>query len=529
MRGEVRDATGRPIGGALVLLGDSPAPSARNSDGSFTPRAFPQQSRSDASGRFEFECAPLGVQPIQARAPGHAPLATTFDVIAGDRNECTLTLAREARVVGRVLRSDGTGVPGAWIHTETTEHFADVSTWSSIAGAFELAGLGAGSVTLVAQHEKDGRAERELTLLSGTTTEWEVTLAAVPKITGRLLDARGEPLAGMMVVALEPEDRGRRTRSDVTDASGQFDVDGLESRGYLLWVQHLHGWREFPVLEVEDVWPDGAPLELRVPADAQGGSITAEIVTSDGTPLVGAELQVWHNERKLWRSFVSEGERGAIDVDGVPAGTVALEVRHPDHPWKHLGERRVDVGETLELGRIALEPSGRLRVHLSGGEEVRASVSVVLVGSNNRESSVARIVDDLLESGPLAPGTHTLIVSADGVRQVRREFAIEAGRDTEFALALERCGVRTVTFAWPPGVSTPKWIACSLLDAQHKLVWGGNADCTSTPPIVKVSAPPGTYLLMAGGEAGLAGRIELVMTGEGSTDPGVVLDLERKP
>ncbi len=529
LRGEVRDTRGNALSGALVLLGDAPAPSARNSDGSFTPRAFPQQTRADANGRFEFECAPLGVQPIQARAPLHAPLAATFDVIVGDRNECVLSLQPEARVVGRVRSMDGQALAGAWIHTATTERFADVSTWSSFDGSFELAGLGTGTVTLVAQRDEHGRNEREFTLLPGTTTEWEVALTAVPKITGQVVDARGNPLAEMIVVALHPDDRSQRTRSDVTNASGQFEIDGLDTRSYLLWVQRPLGWREFPLLEIEDVWPDAGPVELRVPEGAQGGSITAEIVTSDGTPLVGAELQVGHAERRLWRSFASEGERGAIRVECVPAGTIGLDVRHPDHPWKRLGERRIEEGETLELGRIVLEPSGRLRVRITGADELHASLTVALIDANNHESSVARIVGSELTSGPLAPGTHKLLITGDGVRQVRREFTIEETRETEFALTLERCGVRTVTFALPPDVPMPKWIACSLFDAENKLVWGGNADCTSTPPVAKVSAPPGSYVLMVGGEHGLTGRMELVVTGASNDESGAVLDLVRRP
>lgn len=244
---------------------------------------------------------------------------------------------------------------------------------------------------------------------------------------------------------------------------------------------------------------------------------------------MGAELQIWHDQRRLWRCFVSEGERGPIDVDNVPAGTVVLDVRHPDHPWKHLGEHRVEGGATLEIGRIALEPSGRLRVRLTGAEELQASMSVTLIGATNRESGVARIAAGELTSGPLAPGRHELSISADGVRQVRREFEIEPGRDTEFTLALERCALRTVTFALPAGVPEPKWIACSLLDAQNKLVWGGNADCTHMPPRARVSAPPGTYVLWAGGEHGLKGRAELMVARETGEEPELIVNLARSP
>lgn len=530
LRGEVRGVDGNALAGALVLLGEELPHFTRIADGSSAPGAPPQRARTDAEGRFELESVALGPQPLQARAPGHAPFFTTFEVIAGDRNECTLTLQSEAKVIGRVRGPDGHPLASTWIHTEAPERFADVSTWSGLDGRFELVGLRAERLTLMAQHEQHGQAEREFELRPGTTAEWDVTLSPTPHIRGQVLGAHGAPISGMVVVALHAEDRGQRSRSNTTDTDGRFDITGLEARSYLVWVQPAHGWRAFPLLELDDVWPDGAPLVLRVPDEAEVGSITAQIVTSSGALLAGAELHVWHAERHLWRSFVSEGERGTVTVEGVPAGTVELDVRHPDHPCKRLGEHRLDAGATLDLGRIALEPSGRLRARLSGiAEELQADLSAMLVDSTNHEGGVAHIAAGELTTSPLAPGRHTLVLSGDGVRQVRREFVIEEGRETSFPLLLEHCGVRTVAFELPPGVPPPKWIACSLLHAQSGLAWGGNADCKSTPPHARISAPPGTYTLFAGGEGGLSAKLELTITDLRSDEAALVVPLLRNP
>src|SRR5262245_26806002 len=223
--GRVVDARGAAISGALVLFGEEQPASVRISDGSFVPAAPPQRARTGADGRFELASVALGLQPLQARARGFAPLASTFEVLEGAPDELTLTLLPEARVVGRVRSSDGRTLSGAWIHTDPPEGLASASDFSRLDGSFELTGLGE-RVSLVAVQAEYGHAERELELRAGETREWQVELRASPCITGLVLDAHGAALAGMVVVALLPDDHEQRVRSTVTDADGRLAIAG---------------------------------------------------------------------------------------------------------------------------------------------------------------------------------------------------------------------------------------------------------------------------------------------------------------
>jgi hypothetical protein len=414
---------------------------------------------------------------------------------------------------------------GAWIHTDAPERFASSFGFSRLDGRFELAGLG-GRVKLVAEHAEHGRAECELDLRPGETREWRAQLGASPRIRGRLLDARGKALAGAVVVALVPEDHEVRVRSNVTAADGRFTITDLAERPYLVWVQPAQGWREFPLLEVEDVWPDETALELRVPDDGERARLTAEIAASDGTPVAGAELRVWHEERRIWRSFVSTGERGSVLADGIPPGTVDLELRHPAHPWKHLGPRTLEAGATLDLGLVAFEPSGSLRVRLAGLDAERIpALAATLADSSGREAGVVRLAPSELAAGPLAPGEHVLVLSGDGLCQIRRPFRVEPGAETAFELALEPCPTREVVFTLPDGSPRPGWLGCSLFDAWGALIWGGHADCERDLPLARISAPPGTYLLVAGTPAGLHGEAELSLDALGSHLPQLSIPL----
>lgn len=533
MRGRVLDQLGQPLARARVLLGREQPESVRVEDGSFAPAGPPQCTRTDEDGRFELASTPLGLQPLQVCAAGHAPYQGELEVLDSDRNEVTLTLLPSPRVVGRVRGPDGQPLASVWIRAGDSERFASRSAWSQLDGSFELVGLSLARQTITAEHELHGEARLELELAPGETHAWEVELRAALRIHGRLVDSRGNPRAGLVVVAARNEERSWRTRSDPSDAEGRFAIRDLEERAYRLHVQppaEAGGWRGFPLLEEHEVWPAAAPLELVVPDAAERGRILGEVVGQGGAPVVGAELQVWHEEAQLWRAFPSAGERGAVTAEGVPAGTVELEVRHPDHPWKRLGKHALEAGGTLELGRIELEGSGSLRVHLAGelGQSIAAhSLTAVLSDSTNRESGVARIAQGQLTAGPLAPGEHLLVLGGDGVRQVRQSFRIEPGLETSLELRLEACGTREVHFTLPTNAGSVKWIACSLLD-ERTLVWGGNADCAETPPAVRVSAPPGRYRLVVGGP-GLAGQAELVLPPRGAALPALVLPLAPRP
>jgi RNA polymerase sigma-70 factor (ECF subfamily) len=530
-RGLVVDERDSPIAGAQVLIGEEQPRTVRAEDGSSTPSAPPQRARTDGAGRFELTSTPLGLQPVQVRAKGRSPYLGELEILEGVESEIVVTLVPAPRVVGHVHGPDGSPLASTWIFSGDTDRFASSSTWSRTDGSFELDELRLGAQTLIARHEEHGEARLEVRLGPGEAQEWKVELRPTPTIHGTVVDQHGSPLQGLVVVALRSEDHAWRSRSGQSDGRGRFAITALEPRSYTLWVQAREGgWRGFPLHEELGVWPGTAPLVLRVADPLERGRILAEIAGPDGEPVVGAELQVWHEAARMWRAFVSEGERGAVDIEGVPAGTVELEVRHGDHPWKRLGRHEIDPGGTLDLGRIGLEEPGRLRVRLVGVPDgVHESLTAMISDESNRESGVARLSRGSLASGPLARGRHLLVLGGEGVCQVRRAFEIEPGVETAFELSLEPCGVREISFALPEGAEKPKWIGCSLLDASGRLVFGGNADCEGENPRARVSAAPGIYRLVAGGSGGLRGEDELKMEPAGQEMPPLILDLRKEP
>ncbi len=513
MRGRVVDGEGSGVRHALVLVGDEqPAITERADDGLGVFGAPPVRVKTDERGEFELRSVPLGTLAVQARAPGFAPYRGELDTGAAGAF-LSIRLASEARVTGTVRDVAGLPVAGAWIHTGSPELFAAARAWSARDGSFELAGLAAGEVELVAQSGTLVRAQERLRLSAGETARWDPVLGTGPGLHGRVLDEHGDPVAGAIVVATPRPGSENRARSQPADAQGRFALHGLEAGRHLVWVQAPGGWREFPLLALEHELPDSTPLELRLPDPGRTmGRIVGTVLGPEGRPVTGAHVDLWHEGKELWRSFLVDGTSGELAVERVPAGPCSIEVRHPDFPWTDLGTRTVEAGATLDLGEIRFESCGRVRGTLRGvPEAVLAGIRPSLTGESNRsESGVVHLTGREYRSGPLAPGRHVLAFAGDFVRTTTVSIEVVAGAEEVVDVELEPCGMRRVLLQIPPGEPRPSWLGCSVFDPEGNHVWsGGKQPDGSGNAELRVSVAPGSYRLVASTPEGLEARAVL--------------------
>jgi RNA polymerase sigma-70 factor (ECF subfamily) len=524
--GHVLDDDGAPIAGAAFLLGsEATGLGPRLPDGSFAPPPPPQLTWTDDQGRFEVPWAPLGPSPWQARATGLGLARGTIEVLEGVATPLEVRLTRAASVSGRVVDAAGEPLTAVWIHAGRPGGFDESRAWSTSDGRFTLEHLPAGSIELVAKAREGGEARETVTLRAGETHEWNPRVLVEGRIEGFVRDEAGRPLAELVVVAIDPKDRGTRSRSERTDAEGHFRITELDDVAHELWVQAPMGWRQFPHARLEEVWPDGPPVEVVVPdAERAFARLRLEVVTEDGSPVDDAELQVYHLEQRLWRSLVASEAGGPILVEHVPPGSVQLEVRHAEYPWLPLGTRTVSAGEELDLGRVTLTTPAHLRVLLRGPADRMEGLTWLVTDDQGREAGVLERHGDELTSGPLKAGRHRLTVRGDFLRLLRREVELRAGVEELVEVELEPCGMREVRFTLPAD-QRPRWIALSVFDGEQRLVWSGNADAESSPPVARVSAPPGEYTLWAGGEGDLSGRAPLVIESLRGAEPPLTIAL----
>jgi protocatechuate 3,4-dioxygenase beta subunit len=137
----------------------------------------------------------------------------------------------------------------------------------------------------------------------GAVMNQDVTLAAAARLTGRVKDTAGQPVAGARVRARLDSDAmvtellfdrggGDRLSEQTTGADGTFRFEGLPERlegkpELLLWVEDERGRISAAAVVVDPERPTEVPdLVLREPG--AGASFTGVAEGADGTPIAGA-------------------------------------------------------------------------------------------------------------------------------------------------------------------------------------------------------------------------------------------------
>lgn len=356
-----------------------------------------------ADGRFEFRGVPAGV-PLQLRAlpAGSAPVCQAIEPLALDApRELTLALDPGVTLEGRIVDRGGAPLPRARLELDTGSCFA--RRWvpqelregparddpdypefgprdaNPAPGVFVLRDLPAGPVRLRACEPDHGSAELVLADLRAgeTRRDLQLTLAEAPRIEGRVLDARGAPVAGARVCARwidvsstrhdgprhtqlvgepEPRSAGRaaaraQAAPAISDAQGRFALQRLPAGRVALSASASGASaREPRELELEAGGVARAELVL-VPAS----DLWVELAGApDARP---AEVAIYDGERRLRAEAGPENASGAGTADerGVRCGPL------PPGSY-HVVARDAQGG--LAEGEVTLNGSATARIAL---------------------------------------------------------------------------------------------------------------------------------------------------------------------
>lgn len=330
LRGRVVDAAGAAAAGAEVTLHPGPALAAAfDKDG-----VAPGSVVADGAGGFEL-AAPPGVLALSAATDGAYGVALGVEVPPEGRDDVVVTVEAQAHLAGVVVDAAGAPVPGAEVHvylrTDATNRRYEVA--ADAAGRFVLNDVWPAGTTLEALAPGHGAsAPVKFVPRPGERRDGLVLrLGAARRLTGRVVDAEGAPVAGARVRARQQ--RGRWLSDTVrTDGDGRFAVDGVSDGPHLLVVQ-VEGQ---PRLQRSGVTP-GTDVEVVLHG---GGRVRGALTEAGGAP-VGAAIATVTVTR-----FVREGETaadlpppaarasvdgGAFEVDGLVPGTYDLAVAVPGY------------------------------------------------------------------------------------------------------------------------------------------------------------------------------------------------------
>lgn len=303
LEGEVVDASGRPVAGAVVeVLADRSRP-----DGVDLLRALAEvqaagdtlaEARAAANGSFVLADLAPGRYLLRVSAPGYA---STF---RGDVRVTVDERAGGVRVVldpgagwrGTVRDGDGRPVGGARLvavamRGEAAARTERVDTTSGADGSYRLDMLVAG-VRYYVEAWGEGLAPEVFVAVAEGVAGRDLVLRAAGRVEGRVRDgATGQPVAGAQVTLL-----GREFAlvSAVTDAAGAYVLPAVPPGTPLLFSAKAAGW---------------------LPATRGGQDLAGLQVVAGGTLVLDAALE---------RGGRVEGRLLGPDGRGVPYASVAL-------------------------------------------------------------------------------------------------------------------------------------------------------------------------------------------------------------
>lgn len=315
--------------------------------GGFCPGEYELRVSSTEDGRS-------GLATVRVRLPAPGPL-----LIVLDENLVELR--------GRVVDPAGAPIQGASVRV-SPEVAAPVSPTTTTAadGSFRLPGLEAGPGALLVQHERFLSPEfgnplggkLELTL---GMAPLELVLQPKPLVRGRVVDARGAPVARAQVA-------GAGSLRPVPSAEdGLFELYGEPGTRSLYAQKKGHATSATLSLELAlGQLVDGVVLELRPACRVSG-----RVLGPDGAPVPGASVLVGRG--KSTRS----DEQGAFVLEGLPPERVCLQAYDDDGGFASLWVTpRTDQVTELELALPARDPVAFELTLTRGGEPVRASVTL---------------------------------------------------------------------------------------------------------------------------------------------------------
>ncbi len=514
--GRVVDAQGRAVANAAV---------AYSTDGIAVP-ARQTETTTDEQGGFVLGAPPRpapGRRVVLIARAGSARGALALRPDQPAPNPLVLTLSTGAAVHGRVHAAKGTPLPGAVVRLQpawdqipqTTEpdaatsllHAFNSSAGEGLAGATAADGswqilgvpLGPYSISIAYGQQRHLRAE-PLTIDRASVAAGTETLAG-QDLTGAVVDARGEPIAGVAILVQAASDRRQRSRT-TSDASGDFRVAALTPGTYR--VSALLAGRS-PVSETLEV-RDGVaayvtltmdePAALELSVLREGAAYAGLLTLSFGEAGSG---------RAAARRHTLRVRGGKANLPDVAPGTWTLEAFAPGGLRARVVEVAIDAGRTTPV-RVALEPGASLHTRVltvDGTPVPNAQLVLTHTPTGGRLNGTAD-ADGRAPFQGLAPGEYALAISGRGGAASVERFALAAGESRDLDATLERAGTLEVRVVDARGRG--------VAGARVRFAHGQQAVRTRRPPLTdrdgvvrQADLPVGAIRVEARSPSGLRG------------------------
>ena len=368
LEGRVTDAEGEPVAGATVQVGRGGL-YGRPADPCLEVTPAHQWVATDGAGAYAVSGVAASRVGVWVQAPGFLRHVGAVDLGGRSRARYDVTLSEGGILSGRVLAASGEPAAGARVWVDQPVTSLNFETRAYGEGRFRLEGLPLGVHLAWARdpREPDQLARLRFHSCAGVERTWEARCAARQPLSIRLLDDRGEPVAGRRTSLVPSTGTPRTLRTDALGRAACSDYG--EGPLTLAVYGPAPSIPAIPVLWRDEFVPREEEWVVVVPRAADEscavrGSFT---MAGGGPPEAGSLLVLTVAERADYFVGDHQPETGRFEIGGVPAGEYELWAQ-TTLGRQRLGELSLLPGEVRELGPLRCTEPRRVPVSWEGGE-----------------------------------------------------------------------------------------------------------------------------------------------------------------
>ena len=346
--GRFVDEADRPLQGVVRV---------RSWQGEATPseieRLLTTETRRD--GTFAVSGLKVGANGLDLRAEGFPRIERRVEIAKAGEEIALGDVRFEGGLVirGRLATKEDAPVPGARL-TATRVHRTGplppepFYSQSDDDGRFELRSLDMEAYQLSISAEGYARQTMKATPSDEAIA---IVMRPVIPVSGRLVDASGQPVAVARLSAQKGSDIASSTSAQST-ADGRFSLDLSESGDIVLTVT-AEGFTSLNrTLHIETA------LDLGDIALSRGLRVKGVVMDGKGAPVSGARIEN-QTTRQFPVTFAESDDKGRFELSGVNPGRVRLAATHfqysPSQTYVEVAE-----GEEPDEARIVLGAGGRV-------------------------------------------------------------------------------------------------------------------------------------------------------------------------
>lgn len=434
-----------------VTSGGAPVPGAAVSllrievAGSPSPVSFDTGVQTDEDGRFRFEAEP-GRLRVLAEAPGYA-VGESREVWLRPGAELTsllIELGRDGKVTVSVRTEDDQPVKGATVEALGLSHWQLAPATTDGLGQVIVERVPPGELRFRVRAPGLSSGESApVTVEPGGHHELTIVLSPLLGISGRVVNTRGEPVAGAQV-QLRPS---AGTAPALSEKDGSFRFEALEEGLYALEAQHpRHGPSDPKTAasgetEVELVLTRGGELSGRVER-ADGAPAEHFFVVVDRFVPRGGEAQ----RGRPFKPVQVRGVDGSFVFPDLAPGTYDIVADSPSEGGPATATN-VEIAAGVRTSGLVLKlgPGGELEgvvLEASGGPVPDANVRLQDAARSSRQLPPQVVKTDALgrfRFAGLGPGRRSVHVGKKGyVSRVAAGVNVSVGQTARVEIMLPK-------------------------------------------------------------------------------------------